>query len=177
MCFYSLPDGPLADLRRARVERAACKARFRNTLLPPGERGLPRPGHPTRAPLSPGLAGECADLTARLAAVQARIAQLETALGPVAEALPAYALLQTLPGVGPTVAAILLAEIGDIAWDHQVQPAPEARGARHRAGGVGPVRGDRADLEVRAPTPALDPGPRQRWGPPGVPPGGLAGTG
>ena len=122
VCFYSLPDGPLADLRRlvrllrrARVELAACKARFRNTLLPtlapagaplppalvaqlpaplrallpPGERGVPRPGHPTRAPLSPGLAGEFADLTARLAAVQARIAQLETALGQVAEALPA----------------------------------------------------------------------------------------
>ena len=33
-----------------------------------------------------------------------------------AEPLPAYALLHTLPGVGPTIAAILLAEIGDIAW-------------------------------------------------------------
>ena len=35
---------------------------------------------------------------------------------PLAERLPAYALLRTIPGVGPTVGAILLAEIGDIAW-------------------------------------------------------------
>ena len=34
----------------------------------------------------------------------------------MAERLPAYALLRTIPGVGPTVGAILLAEIGDIAW-------------------------------------------------------------
>ncbi len=34
----------------------------------------------------------------------------------VAAPLPAYALLRTIPGVGPTVAAILLAELGDIAW-------------------------------------------------------------
>jgi hypothetical protein len=49
-------------------------------------------------------------------AVQARIAALEQTLTPVAERLPAYALLRTIPGIGPTVAAILLAEIGDIAW-------------------------------------------------------------
>jgi hypothetical protein len=36
--------------------------------------------------------------------------------GPLAERLPAYPLLRTIPGIGPTVGAILLAEIGDIAW-------------------------------------------------------------
>ena len=30
--------------------------------------------------------------------------------------LPASALLRSIPGIGPTVGAILLAEIGDIAW-------------------------------------------------------------
>ena len=68
------------------------------------------------APLPPGLAADLSDLAARLTAVQARIARLEHALVWFAEPLPAYALLHTIPGVGPTVAAILLAEIGDIAW-------------------------------------------------------------
>ena len=58
----------------------------------------------------------CADLGAQVTAVQARIAALEAACTPLAERLPAYALLRTIPGVGPTVGAILLAEIGDIAW-------------------------------------------------------------
>ena len=34
----------------------------------------------------------------------------------MAERLPAYPLLRTILGIGPTVAAILPAEIGDIAW-------------------------------------------------------------
>lgn len=144
--FYSLPGQPLADLRRlvrllrrARVELGACQARFRNTLLPAlapaGEplpaalaAALPAPvrallpagqraaGIPPAA-LPPGLATDLADLAARLTAVQARSARLEGALVWFAEPLPAYALLGTLPGVGPTVAALLLAEIGDIAWD------------------------------------------------------------
>ncbi len=158
--FYSLPDGPIADLRRlvrllrhARTELAACKARFRNTLLPrlgpagepvppalraalpaplrrlcpiptepPRRRGRPRaaaPGGEECAPtaaLPPGLAGECADLVARLTAAQARSATIEAALVRVAQPLPAYRLLDSLPGVGPTLAALLLAEIGDIAW-------------------------------------------------------------
>jgi transposase len=67
-----------------------------------------------RLPL--GLATACTDLGAQVSAVQARIAALEAALAPVAERLPASALLRSIPGVGPTVAAILLAEIGDIAW-------------------------------------------------------------
>jgi transposase len=76
------------------------------------------PGRPAlakgRLPL--GLATACTDLGAQVTAVQARIATIEQALTPVAEQLPAYALLRTIPGVGPTVAAILLAEIGDVAW-------------------------------------------------------------
>ena len=49
--FYSRPDGPLAELRRlvkclrrARVELAACKARWRTTLRPAlGPMGEPLP--------------------------------------------------------------------------------------------------------------------------------------
>ncbi len=143
--FYSQPTGPLADLRRlvkvlrrARVELASCKARWRTTLRPalaPMGEPLPnrlrvelpavlqaweRPtrGYPAqpRGRLSLGLATACADLGAQVTAVQARIAAIEAACTPVAERLPAYALLRTIPGIGPTVAAILLAEIGDIAW-------------------------------------------------------------
>jgi transposase len=158
--FYSLPDEPTAALRRlvrllrqARVERGACQARFRTTLLPLlGPAGAPLPlglvaslpaplrrlcpaaevdprrrgqarrepaGWAERAPgpaLPPGLSAELTDLVARLTAVQGRIATIEAALVQVAEPLPASALLRTIPGVGPTVAAILLAEIGDIGW-------------------------------------------------------------
>jgi transposase len=144
--FYSLPDSSLATLRRlvrllrwARTDLAACKARFRNTLLPlfgpAGEplpaaiaaslpaplqlllppaqrRGLPAGG----GPLPAALAFECTDLAARLVAVRARIAAIEAELVRVAEPLPVYGLLRTIPGVGPTIAALLLAEIGDIGW-------------------------------------------------------------
>lgn len=143
--FYSQPTGPLAELRslvkclrRARSELAACKARWRTTLRPalaPAGEPLPQrlwaelpvvlqaweraaPGRPAlpkgRLPL--GLATACADLGAQVTAVQARVAALEAACTPVAERLPAYGLLRSIPGVGPTVAAVLLAEIGDIAW-------------------------------------------------------------
>jgi transposase len=155
--FYSLPDGPLADLRRlvrlvrqARTELAACKARFRNTLLPrlgpageppppalvatlpgplrvlvPKPAPTPRPRRCAASRLAcatagdPGLpagAWEYTDLAARLTAVQARITQLEVALIQVATPLPAYGWLLSLPGIGPTLGAILLAEIGDIGW-------------------------------------------------------------
>jgi transposase len=144
--FYSLPDEPIATLRRlvrllrlARTELGACKARFRNTLLPAlgpaGEplsaavvvalpaplqvllppaqrRALPAVG----ADLPPALAFELTDLAARLVSVRTRIAQIEAELVHVATPLPAYRLLLSLPGVGSTLAAILLAEIGDIAW-------------------------------------------------------------
>jgi transposase len=143
--FYGRPDGPLAELRRlvkclrrARGELAACKARWRTTLRPAlGPLGEPlpnrlrvelpavlqpwepaAPGHPAvakgRLPL--GLATACADLGAQVEAVQARIAAIEQALTPLAERLPAYPLLRTIPGIGPTVAAILLAEVGDVGW-------------------------------------------------------------
>jgi transposase len=144
--FYSLPDEPIATLRRlvrllrlARTELGACKARFRNTLLPTlGPAGEPLPAAvvvalpaplqvllpPAQrralpevgADLPPALAFELTDLAARLVSVRTRIAQLEAELGRGAERLPAYPLLRTIPGVGPTVAAILLAELGDIAW-------------------------------------------------------------
>ena len=143
--FYSQPTGPLAELRhlvkclrRARAELAACKARWRTTLRPalaPMGEPLPQrlwaelpavlqaweraaPGRPAmpKGRLSLGLATACADLGAQVTAVQARIAALEQALTPLAERLPAYGLLRTIPGVGATVAAILLAEIGDIGW-------------------------------------------------------------
>jgi transposase len=144
--FYSLPDDRVATLRRlvrllrrARVELGACKARFRNTLLPalgPAGEPLPRrvaaslpaPLHVLLPPaqrggatepgvgLPPALAFECTDLAARLVSVRARIARIEAELVTVATPLPAYRLLLSLPGVGPTLAAILLAEIGDIAW-------------------------------------------------------------
>ena len=145
--FYSLADGPAAALRRlvrllraARVERAACQVRWRNTLRPAlGPAGEPLPAavcaqlptvvqgweppaaasggpQPPAPPLPPGFAAECADLVARLTAAQGRIATLEAALVAVAAPLPAYPLLVTIPGIGPTVAAILVAEIGDIAW-------------------------------------------------------------
>jgi len=143
--FYAQPTGPLAELRhlvkclrRARAELAACKARWRTTLRPalaPAGEALPQrlwaelpavlqpweraaPGRPAvpKGRLSLGLATACADLGAQATAVQARIAALEQALTPLAERLPAYGLLRTIPGVGATVAAILLAEIGDIGW-------------------------------------------------------------
>ncbi len=144
--FYSLPDDRVATLRRlvrllrrARVELGACKARFRNTLLPalgpageplpsalvaslpaplqvllpPAQRGgAAEPG----AALPPALAFELTDLAARLVSVRTRIARVAAELVTVATPLPAYRLLLSLPGVGPTLAAILLAEIGDIAW-------------------------------------------------------------
>jgi transposase len=144
--FYSLPDERVATLRRlvrllrrARVELGACKARFRNTLLPAlGPAGEPLPPAlvaslpaplqvllpaaerrmlpDVGAALPPALAFELTDLAARLVSVRARIAQIEAELVRVAQLLPAYRWLLSLPGVGPTLAAILLAEIGDIAW-------------------------------------------------------------
>ena len=202
--FSSRPDAPLAALRRlvrllrhARTDLAACKARFRNTLLPalgpagapppaariaalpaplqrlcpiPAAAGAPRrcrargtPPEALHAPqaglLPPALAFELTDLAARVPAVQARIAAIAAELVRIAGPLPASAWLRTIPGVGPTVAASLLAEVGDIAWDHQVQSTPEARGAGDHRGGVGAVDRDGAHLEVRPPAPPVGPLP------------------
>ena len=183
--FYSRPDVPIAALRRlvrllrhARTDLAACKARFRNTLLPAlGPAGEPLPAAVAAAlpvplqallpaaqrralpagaaGLPPALAFECTDLAVRLLSVQARLAPIEAELVRLATPLPAATLLRTIPGIGPTVAAILLAEIGDIAWDHQVQSTPEARGVGYHLGGDGQLDRDRADLQVRAPPPAV----------------------
>jgi transposase len=78
----------------------------------------PARGYPARprGRLPLGLATACIDLGTQITAVQARIAAIEAALTPVAERLPAYGLLRTIPGIGPTVGAILVAEIGDVAW-------------------------------------------------------------
>lgn len=84
--------------------------------LPSGAWAKPGGGAREASPSLAALAAECSDLTARLAAAQARSAALEAELVRVAEPLPAYGWLLSLPGVGPTLAAILLAEIGDIGW-------------------------------------------------------------
>ena len=193
--FYSLPDERTAALRRlvrllrqARTELAAAKARFHNTLLPAlGPAGEPLPPAVIAALPAPlqvllpaaqrralpaggadlpaALAFELTDLAARLVSVRTRIARIAAELVSVAAPLPAYRLLLSIPGIGPTLAAILLAELGDIAWDHQVQSAPKARGAGHPAGGSGAVGGDGPDLPLRAAAPPLGPlpgGPRDR---------------
>jgi hypothetical protein len=138
----------------------------------PGLRGRPRwpaPGCEERGPgagLPPGLASELTDVLARLSAVQAQIAQLEAALVPVAEPLPAYALLQTIPRVGPTVAAILLAELRGHRPVQPGQSAPQPRGAGHPLGGDGPVDRDGGDLEGGPGPPALGPLPGSPRRPP-----------
>jgi len=146
--FYSQPAGPLADLRRlveilrrARAELGSCKARWRTSLRPalapigealphrrwaelpgvlqPWERAAPgRPAMP-QGRLPVGLATACADLGAQVTTVPARITTLDATRTPVAERLPASARLRTIPGIGPTVGALLVAEIGDIAWATQ----------------------------------------------------------
>ena len=144
--FYSLPDEPTATLRRlvrllrhARVELAACKVRFRVTLLPalaPAGAPLPpaviaalpvllqrllpaaqRRALPAVAAVLPAaFTCDLTDLAARVASVRVRLTALEAELVRVATPLPAYRLLLTIPGIGPTLAAILVAELGDLAW-------------------------------------------------------------
>jgi len=126
-------------LRRARVELGACKARWQNTLRPalgPAGEPLPAPvitalpaplraflpaaerrGAPGRPrALPPGVAAELTDLAARCIAVRSRIATLEAALVTATTPLPATAWLRSIPGLGPTLTAIMLAELGDITW-------------------------------------------------------------
>jgi transposase len=117
--FYSLPDDRVATLRRlvrllrrARTDLAACKARFRNTLLPAlGPAGEPLPPAlvaslpaplqgllpaAQRRTLPAGgatvpatLAFELTDLAARLVSVRTRIARIAAELVAVASPLPA----------------------------------------------------------------------------------------
>ncbi len=127
-------------LRRARADLSACKARFAITLLPqfgpvgdglapavaaqvpaPLRGFLPKPARAGAAPapgpaVPAGLAFELTDLAARVTALAARLTAIEAELLRVADPLPACTLLQTIPGIGPTVGAILVAEIGDIGW-------------------------------------------------------------
>jgi transposase len=83
------------------------------TFLPAGERagGTGRP-----RTLSPGLAAEIADLAARGTAVRGRIVTLEAALVAATAPLQATPWLRSIPGLGPTLTAIILAELGDIGW-------------------------------------------------------------
>ncbi|MFA5027311.1 MAG: IS110 family transposase [Candidatus Methylomirabilota bacterium] len=144
--FCAMADEPVATLRRlvrllrrARVERGACKARWQNTLRPalgPAAEPLPPPvvtalpaplrawlpaaerrGTPGRPrALAPGLVADLTDLATRVTAVHQRIAALEAALVAVTAPLPATAWLRSIPGLGPPRTAIVLAELGDIAW-------------------------------------------------------------
>jgi transposase len=71
---------------------------------------------PAGTDLPPALVFELTDLAARLVCGRARIARIAAELVSVAAPLPAHRLLLTIPGIGPTLAAILLAELGDLAW-------------------------------------------------------------
>ena len=205
--FYSLPDEQTATLRRlvrllrhARTEFAACKARFRNTLLPalapagaplppaviaalPAPLQLLLPAAQRRAlpAVAAALPAACAcdliDLAARVGGVRTRLAALEAALVTVATPLPAYRLLLTIPGLGPTLAAILVAELGDLAWDQPVQSAPQARGPRYHLGGDGAVDRDSPDLPGGGARCCAGRAPRRPWGRPGPRRGARTATG
>ncbi len=87
--------------------------------------------------------------------MQARITAIERACTPVAERLPAYALLRTIPRVGPTVGAILLAEIGEIAWFTKFSQLRKLAGLDIVRVQTPPQAGPVADLQVRAEPAAL----------------------
>ena len=67
-------------------------------------------------PVSDALAFEIKDLAENLEALRERIKTIEGEVVRAAEGLPGYALLLSIPGIGPTLAAVLLAETGDIRW-------------------------------------------------------------
>lgn len=73
-------------------------------------------GQTIGVPVSDALAFEIKDLTASLETLRERIQTIEGEVVKAAERFPGYALLLTIPGIGPTLAAVLLAEIGDIRW-------------------------------------------------------------
>ncbi len=166
--FYSRPDDSIAALRRlvrllrhARTERAAGKARFRNTLLPAlGPAGAaPRARLRVHRPRGPAHRGAGPPRDDRGRAGPSRRAP---------------------PGVPPPPH-----DPGDRAHPrghpprgdrghrlvHQVQPTPEARRAGHHRGGNGELDGDRPDLQVR---PAAPPVGSLPGGDRGVPECGVA---
>lgn len=67
-------------------------------------------------PVSDALAFEIKDLTEHLETLRARIKTIEGEVVKTALPLPGYPLLQTIPGIGPILSAVLLAEIGDVRW-------------------------------------------------------------
>lgn len=67
-------------------------------------------------PMSDALAFEIKDLTEHLETLRRRIKAIDEEVVKAAERLPGYALLLAIPGIGPTLAAVILAEIGDIRW-------------------------------------------------------------
>ncbi len=185
----SQPDGPLAELRRlvkclrrARAELAACKARWRTTLRPalgpmgeplpnrlgpscrpcckPGSRrppgarrcrrGASRSGWPRPVPISGPRSRPCRPGSRRLR----RALHAPRRAAPGVRAPPDDPGDRAHGGRDPPG--------GDRRHRvvHAVQPAPEARGPRHRPGAVGAVRGAGADLEVRPRAPALGALPR-----------------
>lgn len=68
----------------------------------------------------PDLQGQCAHQTSLLHYIKLLncyhecISDVESHLTHLAEQLPVYALLRTIPGVGPITAAVILSEVGDI---------------------------------------------------------------
>ena len=148
--FYSQPTGPLADLRRlvkvlrrARVELASCKARWRTSLRPAlAPMGEPLPNR-LRVELPAGL-------------------QAWEASGPGRRAPPGLRAPAHDPGDRPHGRRAPRGRDRRPRLGHAVRPAPEARRARHRPGAVRPVRRAAADLQGRPEPPALDGLPGRR---------------
>lgn len=97
----------------------------------------------------PDLPGDLSDLGARLTAFQTRMVQLETDIVRLAEPLPAYRPPRTSPGVGPTLAAILLAELGDLAGHTQVSQLRKLAGLTIQRVASGQARISRGGTPLR----------------------------
>ena len=201
--FYSLADGPAAALRRlvrllraARVERAACQVRWRNTLRPClGPAGEPLPAA-LRAQLPAAVQGwepPAETLGAPRVAPPRVRRRVRRPRGPA----PGGAGAHRHPGGGPgrgRGAPPGVPPAPDDPWGrpdgggdprgrdwghrlvYEVLPAPEARRARHRPPRVGAVGGDAPDLPVWAGAPALGALPGRPGGGPHGGGAGLAGA-
>ncbi len=108
----------------------------------------PRPGHGLRRS------------RARVTAVQARLTVIEAACTPIAERLPAYALLRSDPGHLTHGGSDPPGRDRRPRLVYEVLSAPEARGPRHRPGPVRAIRGAGPDLQARPRTPPLGALPR-----------------